>query len=647
MYLRGPTFTIRTDHASLQFIKTLTSIPDQMFRWILTLEEYSYKIEVRAGKLHANADTLSRIPCNGKICICTKVEEYEKRAKTKIGNIVTEHVLPETSVAAIKFLPRWSPTQIAKYQAEDHDLKAVYKAKLSKGDRPRWNEYSGESPTSKAYFAEWKRLQIWNDVLYRRWENGDGTETRLQLVVPTALQKMICEQIHDGKTTCHLGKKRTLKLMSKAFYWHKMDRDIGWWLRTCQVCQKRKHPVKTPKAPVKTNVTGFPNERVAMDVMGPLKETKQGNKYILCITDHFSKFTRAVPMPDQVAKRVAEIFVNEWVLQWGEPHTLHTDQGTNFQSELLKHVCELLQIEQTRTSTYHPQGNAQVERYNQTVMSMVAKLTQKDALDEWDRQLPAAVAAYNATEHNTTGFTPNKLMINREVRHNFDKMLPDNVDAEKLRTWDEYVQEMDASTRAAFQAAREAIGRSVKLQKKYYDRTTHLNKYKVGDTVMMRDHRKFEAGEAKLVDKYDGPYFVLDVLSDVNFRIAKHPTDPPRVIHHDRLKPIEMREKPDTEWVFKLSKTFEKNRATNAGMTGQFVQNFSERLTNLERQIQKAEKKKRRTRKPRTAKAGTKEDTTTTKRRRGRPKKDEAKNKKLHKEEGVRRSDRLKKKNQP
>ena len=67
VYLRGPKFIVRTDHASLQYIKTLTTMPDQMYRWILTLEQYDYVIKVRPGKDHVNADTLSRVPCSGKI----------------------------------------------------------------------------------------------------------------------------------------------------------------------------------------------------------------------------------------------------------------------------------------------------------------------------------------------------------------------------------------------------------------------------------------------------------------------------------------------------------------------------------------------------------------------------------------------------
>ena len=69
VYLRGQTFKIRTDHASLQYIKTLKEIPDQFVRWIMQLEEYSYKIEIRKGTLHSNADAMSR-GCHGKTCIC-------------------------------------------------------------------------------------------------------------------------------------------------------------------------------------------------------------------------------------------------------------------------------------------------------------------------------------------------------------------------------------------------------------------------------------------------------------------------------------------------------------------------------------------------------------------------------------------------
>ena len=103
VYLRVPEFTVRTDHASLQYIKTLTDITDQIFRWILFLEQCSYKIEVRAGKDHTNADTHYRLPCNGKICICDRVTDFEKLTKTKVSSI---HSLRYNIVYSFKFMPK-------------------------------------------------------------------------------------------------------------------------------------------------------------------------------------------------------------------------------------------------------------------------------------------------------------------------------------------------------------------------------------------------------------------------------------------------------------------------------------------------------------------------------------------------------------
>ena len=646
VYLRGPEFTIRTDHASLQYIKTLTDVTDQMFRWIMLLEQYSYRIEVRAGKDHANADTLSRIPCSGKICICEKVEEYEKRAKTKVGSVITytdTHTLPEVSVCAIKFMPHWTAEQIAKYQAEDHDMKILYQAKRKGEDRPKWNEYSGESPVCKAYFHEWQRLEMWNDVLYRRWENFDGSETRLQLVVPRALQRTICREVHDGRSSCHLGKKKVLRLLMKHFYWYKMDKEIAWWIRTCEVCQKRKRPVREPKAPLKKYVSGFPNERVAMDVVGPLITSRNGNKYVLCITDHFSKYTRAFPMPDQTAKRIAKIFVQDWVYMWGEPMSVHTDQGSNFESELMAQVCRHLKSEKTRTTPYHPQGNAQVERYNQTMIDIVAKLTSKPEYVDWCEQIPIAAAAYNGTEQATTGYTPNRLMFGRELMHNFDKMLPEAEDKEEIESWDDFVQQLDDQTRRAFQAAREAIGRSVFLQKKHYDKTANLIKYNVGDVIMIKDHRLHECGTRKLANRYDGPYYVLDVLSDVNFRVTKSSEDRPRVIHHDRMKKVDQREEADIEWVFKQSRTLQRQKLKQ-GEDGQTMTEVLDRLLKLENK-QKEAKRTYRRRGENKRQVQNPPFSQVAKRQRGRPRKDEQRQtEKKEPREGERRSARLREK---
>ena len=104
-----------------------------------------------------------------------------------------------------------------------------------------------------------------------------------------------------------------------------------------------------------------------MDVVGPFPKSDQGNKYVLIISDYFTRWTEAYPIPNQEAVTIAETLVKEYICRYGVPQYLHTDQGRNFESKLIKEVCELLGINETRTSPYHPQSdewwNASTERW--------------------------------------------------------------------------------------------------------------------------------------------------------------------------------------------------------------------------------------------------------------------------------------------
>ena len=89
---------------------------------------------------------------------------------------------------------------------------------------------------------------------------------------------MICCEVHEGRNTCHMVEKRVLKLLMKIFFWYKLERDSAWWIWTCKVYQKRMRLKNTAKAPIKVDKTDYLGGQVAMDVVGPLKESKNGNK---------------------------------------------------------------------------------------------------------------------------------------------------------------------------------------------------------------------------------------------------------------------------------------------------------------------------------------------------------------------------------
>ena len=549
-YIRGTRFIIRTDHASLRYIKTVKELPSQFHRWVLQMEEYSYKIEIRKGTLHANADGMSRMPCRKKQCICDGVNDLECSGDCE------DEGTAQAVINAIHYTPKYTDEEMAAAQRADPDVGPLYRAIVDDKVRPSWNRISGESPAAKAYMAEWKRIEVHNNIIYRRWENDDGTEQRLQLIIPFKYQRELCKQYHDSSHKAHLGRRRCYAAVQRRYFWHKMNNDIRWWIRTCDVCQRRKRPQPTPKAPMRIYVTGYPGERVSMDIVGPIEMTERGNQYLLCMTDHFSKFAKAVPLKNHTAATVAEVFTTQWCEEYGEPMQVHTDQGAEFESRIIKELCKLLGIEKTRTVAFKPSSDGLVERYNKTVVDCISMLRKKS--NHWDLVVGKCVSAYNSTIHATTGFTPNKLWFGREVHHSSDLMMPTKPDTDE-KTREQYVKRWEADLRLAYEVARDRIGRSVKVQKKYYDRASHLIEYNVGDAVMLKDYTPKIRGEKKLADKWTGPVFILDVLSDLDFRIIRSPTHKPKVVHHDRLKRYHFRDgKPDITWLLNRSKTYKK-----------------------------------------------------------------------------------------
>ena len=111
---------------------------------------------------------------------------------------------------------------------------------------------------------------------------------------------------------------------------------------------------------------------IAMDVVGPITESRNGNKYILVLSDYASRYVMTFPMANQSSETVAKILVNGVISKYGAPRTVLTDQGSNFLSKLVQDICNLFKIKQLYTTAYHPQTDGLVERFNRTLCDMLA-----------------------------------------------------------------------------------------------------------------------------------------------------------------------------------------------------------------------------------------------------------------------------------
>ena len=169
--------------------------------------------------------------------------------------------------------------------------------------------------------------------------------------------------------------------------------------------QKRTHPLRL--SPAQRSL-----ESLSIDILGPLTKTKKGHRFLLAITDRFTKLTQGIPLRRIDAYAVAVSFVEAWIFKYGPPKTLISDNGKQFTAKFFQAVCSFLGLSNIFTSKYHPQTNGQVEHYNRTILAMLRNYVNEHQ-DNWDRYTTALTYAYNNHVHRSTGTTPFSLVLSR------------------------------------------------------------------------------------------------------------------------------------------------------------------------------------------------------------------------------------------
>ena len=194
--------------------------------------------------------------------------------------------------------------------------------------------------------------------------------------------------------------------LKERFYWPGCSEAVGEWCKGC-IRSTRKSSAPKRRANLQTLRAGYPMQIVCVDIMGPLPETEKGSKYVLVEADCFTKWVEAYGIPNQEAVTVA---VDEMLCRFSPPEQVHSDQGRQFESVLLKEVSNLLQIKKTHTTPYRPQGNGIEERFNRTLLDLLVTAVGYHPSD-WEIRIRKLCFAYNTRVHSTTGYSPFFLMF--------------------------------------------------------------------------------------------------------------------------------------------------------------------------------------------------------------------------------------------
>ena len=224
-------------------------------------------------------------------------------------------------------------------------------------------------------------------LLYHLWTSKQQPgETVEQLVLPERFHPIVCKMAHTIPLAGNFGRDKTAKRISKRLFWPTLFRDVADYCRRCPECQRTAKGSQRRVPLIPLPMMREPFERIAMDIVGPLPLSRKGNQYILVICDYATRYPEAMPLHSIDAGTVAEQLIQLFA-RVGISREILSDQGTNFMSQLLKELYNLLHIQRIRTSPYHPQTDGMVERFNRTLKSLLWKLVDKEGRD-WDRLLP-------------------------------------------------------------------------------------------------------------------------------------------------------------------------------------------------------------------------------------------------------------------
>ncbi|KAL5477929.1 hypothetical protein EMCRGX_G024787 [Ephydatia muelleri] len=322
-------------------------------------------------------------------------------------------------------------------------------------------------------------------------------EEVITVPVMTSLQLEILRSCHDIISAGHQGTGKTLDRLKRVAYWVGMAKATELYCRSCESWES-----------ISTSPSRF-----------------------------FTKWAEAIPMPDQTAERIVRVLI-EVFSHFGIPEILHSDQGRNFESTILKKTCSAFGIVKSRTTSYHPQEDGVVERFNRTLLQLLRAYVQQQS--DWESQLPLLLYAYRTARHTSTHLSPFVLLMGREpVLPITPSLGGDEMKGQDPHSYEHTLQVRLAELRDLVECH---IAQEAQRQKKSYDSSTKCRTFNVGDAVWLH-----VPTAGKLEAKWEGGWTVRRVLSPVNVDIEHTTTARTRVVHVNRLQARIVREEVEAQ----------------------------------------------------------------------------------------------------
>jgi len=494
-YLAFVNFVWITDNSCVKFANSFKTSNWKIQRWLSEIMGYSFTIVQRKSRQMKISDCLSR-------------------------NL--------TCINQIKF----SRTSFIDFQKNDQVLKQI----RNYVSLDRWPNNTPREIIQ--YYLNRNSLEILEtDELVLNCPSG-----LKKICVPESLKNEIIKEYHDYS---HPGIEICQDKISKKYFWPGMRKNISEFIQSCHYCQSSKpnnHPNRASLGKFRT--PEGPYETLSIDLIGPLKETNMGNRYIFSAIDSFSKKVYAEPIYQKQADYLLQIFRGLLFRNPKFPKYVVLDNAPEFRG--IAKFLEENKIEPHFIPPRHPQSNGLIENANRTIK---ARLRARTNLINWDEYLHEIIHDINSSTHSVIKFSPFSVETGILDNHNFHDS-----------NWRKYGNKVDID----FQEIREKIEiEKNKRVEKFHN--AKFKEYSLGDLVLIKNFRTS-------FPPFIGPFKIIYKSPTGSWYNCKNENKEFRR-HADNLKPYT--ERIEIPLDGEIKKQAKKSMKANARKTAEFNESHS------------------------------------------------------------------------
>ena len=465
-YLLGKPFVIRTDHKACTYYqnKSGAKLSLRETRWLDTVSQFDCTFEHVEGKSNVVPDALSR----GALVSAVINNSVQKGLDLTDGRSRQNESLRKRIL------------DVAEYQQMLNNVPNGF--------------------------------VIHDGLLY--YEKLDDYSMGRRLYIPddATLRNEVLESCHDAPFAGHMGRDRTLSLLTRHYYWPGMSRDVAEYVRTCPTCQMANPTTKQQTPSLKPiDPAGGPFLEMTVDFL-KMPMTLDGFDYLLVCVDRFSKYGIFIPTVSTIdGLEAGKLFQRDVVRYFGVPTRIISDRGPNLVQGFWPQFVKAMGSSSSYTTAYHPQGNGQTERMNRTLLGILRRYC-SEYPENWSNYIDTAQFAYNNGPSDATGYTPFYVNLLRHPR--MPLWLEPYWTTEECSLDDKLATQF-GQRRKVYDLIYNALCESNARMKKQADKT-RSDRTLDSEFVKLRTGLESTRDKNKLDPFWSGPFRVLKVNSDSN-----------------------------------------------------------------------------------------------------------------------------------